>query len=115
MKCKTSKTPAGITTIANREDESLLVVEDRELERIDIDFKDHEIRVYSDKLWPVGSFKRDGTPINTDNPLVAVTMCFKDGAVLRQGFKTPVPQAKAMASLGHFVADIGGELDIQLD
>jgi len=116
MKLETSKTPAGETTIALREDEALLVVEDRraELERIDIDFKDHEIRVYSNKPWPVGSFKRDGTPINTDNPLVAVTMCFKDGAVLRQGFKTPIPQAKAMASLGHFVAEMGAELNIEV-
>lgn len=117
MKLETSKTPVGKTTIATREDEDLLVVEDRsgaELERIDIDFKEHEIRVYSNKPWPVGSFLRNGTPINTDNPLVAITMCFKDGAVLRQGFKIPVSQAKAMSSLGRFVADVGAELDIDI-
>jgi len=116
MKCKTQKSPTGLTTIATREDEELLVVEDRraELERIDISFRDHEIRVYSNKPWPVGLFKRNGTPISTDNPLVAVTMGFRDGVVLRQGFKDAIPQAKAMAALGHFVAEIGGELDIEL-
>jgi hypothetical protein len=115
MKCETNKSPAGLTTIAAREDEELLVVEDRraELERIDISFRDHEIRVYSDKPWPVESFKRNGTPISTDNPLVAVTMCFRDGAVLRQGFKDAIPQPKAMAALGRFVAEIGGKLDIE--
>ena len=115
MKCETSITPKGKTLIATREDESLLVVEDRcgKLERIDIDFADHQIRVYSNKPWPVGSFKRNGTPIDTDNPLVAVTMFFKDGAALRQGFKTPIPQAKAMGACGRFVADVEGELDIQ--
>ena len=115
MKCKTEKTPAGITTVALREDEALLVVEDRsgELERIDIDFTDHQIRVYSNGIWEVGLYKRNGTPIVTGNPLMAVVMHFRDGAGLRQGFKTPVPQAKAMAALGRFVADIGGELDIK--
>ena len=115
MKCKTDKTPAGITTVALREDEALLVVEDRsgELERIDIDFTDHQIRVYSNGTWDIGLYKRNGTPIELDNPLMAVVMHFRDGVGLRQGFKTPVPQAKAMAALGRFVADIGGELDIK--
>ena len=115
MKFKTDKTAAGITTIALREDEALLVVEDRsgELERIDIDFTDHQIRIYSNGTWDVGCFKRNGTPIESDNPLMSVVMHFRDGAGLRQGFKTPVPQAKAMAALGRFVADIGGELDIK--
>ena len=35
-----------------------------------------------------------------DNPLVAVTLRFKDGAALCQVFTTPIPQSKAMAALG---------------
>lgn len=55
--------------------------------------------------------------VNTiaDNPLVAVTLRFKDGVALRQGFTNPVPQAKAMAALGHMVAELGGELKIELE
>jgi len=115
MKCTTHKSPAGITTTAERQDEALLVVEDRhgELERIDIEFTTHQIRVYSDATWNVNRFKRCGTPLETDNPLVAVVMLFRDGAALRQGFKKPVPQVKAMPALGRFVAEVGGELDIE--
>lgn len=115
MKFKTDKTAAGITTIALREDEALLVVEDRsgELERIDIDFTYHQIRVYSNGTWDVQCFKRNGTPSVTDNPLTAVVMRFRDGSGLRQTFKTPVQQAKAMAALGRFMVDVGGELDIK--
>ena len=115
MKCETQKTPAGLTTIATREDEALLVVEDRdgELERIDIDFKNHQIRVYSNGTWDVDLYKRSGSPMETDNPLTAIVMHFRDGAGLRQGFKSAVPQAKAMAALGRFVADLGGDLSVQ--
>lgn len=115
MKCKTDTTTAGITTIALREDEALLVVEDRsgELERIDIDFTDHQIRVYSNGGWDVQFFKRNGTPLVSDNPLTAVVMHFRDGSGLRQVFKEPVPQVKVGAALGHFVAEVGGELDIK--
>jgi hypothetical protein len=115
MKFKTDKTPAGLTTVALREEEALLVVEDRsgELERIDIDFTAHQIRVYSDGTWEVNLFKRNGTPIESDNPLTAVVMHFRDGAGLRQGFKTPVPQSVAMAAIGRFVADVGDELDMK--
>ncbi|MDO9334189.1 MAG: hypothetical protein Q7T57_06690 [Dehalococcoidales bacterium] len=49
------------------------------------------------------------------NPLVALTLWFKDGAALRQVFSNPVPQVKAMAALGHIVAELGGELNIQLE
>ncbi len=49
------------------------------------------------------------------NPLVAVTLRFKDGAALRQVFTTPIPQEKAMAALGKMVAELGGELKIELE
>jgi len=48
------------------------------------------------------------------NPLTAVTLHFKDGVALRQVFTNPVPQAKAMAALGQMVANLGGELKIEL-
>lgn len=115
MKFKTDNTAAGLTTVAVREGEALLVVEDRngELERIDIDFKSHQIRVYSDGAWSVNSFKKNGTPIVSENPLVAVVMHFRDGSSLRQGFKTPVPQVKAAAAIGRFVAEVDGNLDLK--
>ncbi len=50
-----------------------------------------------------------------DNPLVAVTLWFKDGAALRQVFTNPIPQSKAMPVLGRTVAELGGELNIQLE
>ncbi len=50
-----------------------------------------------------------------DNPLVALTLWFRDGAALRQVFSNPVPQAKAMPALGHIVAELGGELNIDLE
>lgn len=50
-----------------------------------------------------------------DNPLVAVTLRFRDGSGLRQVFTTPVPQVKAMAALGQMVAKLGGELKIELE
>lgn len=111
MKFKTDTTAAGLTTIAIREEESLLVVEDRsgELERIDIDFESHQIRVYSNGSWDVGKFKRNGSPVDVENSLIAVVMHFRDGSALRQGFKNPVPQAKAAAALGSLVADVGGD------
>lgn len=115
MKITTQETAAGLTTVALREEEALLVVEDRngELERIDIFFKTHRINVYSNGTWEVGLFKMNGTPIETANPLTAVVMHFRDGAALRQGFKTPIPQEKAMAALSHLMADLGGELNLK--
>ncbi len=49
-----------------------------------------------------------------DNPLVSITFHFKDGAVLRQVFKEPVTQFKAMKVLGKMVAELGAELNIDL-
>ena len=50
-----------------------------------------------------------------DNPLVAITLWFRDGAALRQVFTEPVSQGKAMAGLGHMVAELGGELNIEIE
>jgi hypothetical protein len=50
-----------------------------------------------------------------DNPLVAVTLWFRDGAALRQRFDPPVPQVVAMGAIGVFVASVGGELDFILE
>lgn len=115
MKFMTDKTAAGLTTVALREEEALLVVEDRsgELERIDIDFTEHQIRVYSNGSWDVGKFKRNGSPVDVENSLIAVVMHFRDGSALRQGFKEPVSQAKAAAALGRLVAELGAELDMK--
>lgn len=115
MKCNTQNTAAGKTTVALREEEALLVVEDRtgEFERIDIFFESHRINVYSNGTWEVNLNKLNGTPAVADNPLTSVVMHFRDGVALRQGFRTPIPQDKAMAALGGFVADVGGELHIE--
>lgn len=53
--------------------------------------------------------------MSKDNPLVAVTLWFKDGAALRQVFAPPIPQSKAMIALGQVVAQLGGELNIHLE
>ena len=47
------------------------------------------------------------------NPLVTMTLWFKDGAGLRQVFTTPVPQGKAMAALGRMIGELGSELKIE--
>jgi hypothetical protein len=58
----------------------------------------------------------EGRPLPTnDNPLVAVTLWFKDGAALRQVFDKPIPQFLAMGAIGKFVAQVGGELNFQLE
>ncbi|KKN09206.1 hypothetical protein LCGC14_1049010 [marine sediment metagenome] len=42
-----------------------------------------------------------------ENPLVALRLRFRDGCGLEWTFEPEVPQAKAMAALGHFAADVG--------
>ncbi len=63
MKSESHNSPKGLTTFLTREDEALVVIEDRSHkndERIDIDFSDHVIRIYSDIPWPVEAFDRGG-------------------------------------------------------
>lgn len=65
MKSETSKTPSGVTTILTREEEAYAVIENRspkEMERIDIDFTEHVIRIYSDTPWPIEDYMRSGAP-----------------------------------------------------
>ena len=50
-----------------------------------------------------------------DNPLVALTLWFRDGAALRQVFDSPVSQMKTMTTLGRMVAEMGGELNIEFE
>lgn len=42
-----------------------------------------------------------------DNPLVALRLRFLDGVALEWTLSEPVAQAKAMAALGRFGADVG--------
>ncbi|MDP3064543.1 MAG: hypothetical protein Q8O40_15235 [Chloroflexota bacterium] len=49
-----------------------------------------------------------------DNPLVRLSLHFRDGVELGQNFDPPVPQAKAMRALGHLVAELGAKLEIDL-
>jgi len=64
MKTETSQTPKGLTGNITREGECYLVITDGRFqnERIDIDFDEHLVRIYSDNPWPVETFKRNGTP-----------------------------------------------------
>ena len=55
-----------------------------------------------------------GSQPGEDNPLVSVVLHFKDGAVLRQAFKEPVPQGEAMKGIGRMVAEFGRPLDFDL-
>ncbi|KKM87071.1 hypothetical protein LCGC14_1272740, partial [marine sediment metagenome] len=49
----------------------------------------------------------------SDNPLVSLTLQFKDGAWLRQVCK-PVSQFEAMRALGKMLADMGQEMNFEL-
>lgn len=48
------------------------------------------------------------------NPLVGITLHFEDGTALKQVFSPPVSQLEAMRALGHLVAELGAELNIEL-
>lgn len=58
--------------------------------------------------------KKVGTK-GEDNPLIAVTLWFRDGAALRQVFETPVPQGKTMGAFGTFIGQLGGPLNLKLE
>lgn len=61
------------------------------------------------------SNEQGNTPISISNPLISITLKFKDGAALRQVFNKPVPQVKAIAAFGQLVAELGEELNVQAE
>lgn len=72
-----------------------------------------------EKRFPRLSEEYTGPPghwhyLGKDNPMVALTVHFQDGASLKQKFSKPISQADAMAMLGAICGRLGSELNITL-